>query len=501
MVNGSVTLAIRCVGIDLGLRGSHKAVALDEGGNVCGRLSFNTCPEGFKALLSFCFQGGSLPTVVMEPTGLAWFPLAVFLKARCPKVTLVRAKQQKVAALRRVISGNAKSDRIDALSLAKLVFVDAENLQPMAMPNPGIQRLDRKTRRRDKLAASIGSRKTRVANLMLGLFPGLWECFTDPWNPRARWIYRHRLNPFRLTKLSPSQLMRSFKKITPHVSNEVIQRDIVALRQAAKDVVSIYQPAMDAHLISQELIETWVEEIDQEMALIETEESQISQLDRQIQDLYHKLHPQDNLRTIPGVGRVIAPLLLSAIGDAMRFHSVKAFCQWAGVVPGSHQSSTTQLIGLRITKAGPARIRRALYQAGECARRWDPQLGAIYFRQMACYGKTHKQAMGAVMSHLAARIYTVLKQDRAYRVLDVEGKPVSMTEGKRIISEHYTVPQYIRRMRRNHHPVGASFGGGRRRTTANGAASAPQRSAIMYPPPNHKTTRKLSNSKSEAIVT
>ena len=59
---------------------------------------------------------------------------------------------------------------------------------------------------------------------------------------------------------------------------------------------------------------------------------------------------------------------------------------------------------------------------------------------MVEYGKTHKQAMGAVMSHLASRVYTVLKEDRPYELTDVDGSPVSMEESRQIIKERYTVP-------------------------------------------------------------
>jgi hypothetical protein len=42
-------------------------------------------------------------TVVMEPTGLAWLPIALFLRARFPQAVLVRAKEQKVVGLRRFL--------------------------------------------------------------------------------------------------------------------------------------------------------------------------------------------------------------------------------------------------------------------------------------------------------------------------------------------------------------------------------------------------------------
>jgi hypothetical protein len=54
----------------------------------------------------------------MEPTGLAWLPIALFLRARFPEAVLVRAKEQKVVGLRRFLGAHAKSDRLDASTLA-----------------------------------------------------------------------------------------------------------------------------------------------------------------------------------------------------------------------------------------------------------------------------------------------------------------------------------------------------------------------------------------------
>jgi transposase len=119
---------------------------------------------------------------------------------------VVRAKEQKVAALRRVLREHAKSDRIDALTLAKLPWVDPEHLEPFILVSPEIQRLDRLTRRRDLLAASVGRRKTHLSSLLMGMFPGMWECFEAPFNKRARWAYRHCLNPFRVERMKAEQM-------------------------------------------------------------------------------------------------------------------------------------------------------------------------------------------------------------------------------------------------------------------------------------------------------
>jgi len=354
-----------------------------------------------------------------------------------------------------------------------------------------MQRLDRLARRRDRLAKDVGNRKTRIAAYLMGLFPGLWDCFEDPWNPRARWIYRHLLNPFKLSRLYPSQLARRFWRVTPGSTALVIQRESKAVIDVARRLAALYGPALEMGLVSTELFHTWQEEISMELELMEAAEAQIVNLEEEIGTLYRLLHPDDHLRTIPGIGPKIAPLLLAAIGDPDRFHSTKAFCQWTGVLPRSHQSSSTNLLGLGMSKAGPARVKRALYQAAEYARRWDPQLAALYFRQMVDYGKTHKQAMGAVMSHLAARVYAVLKQGRPYQVLDFNAQPLTRIQAGDLIRQRLRVPEHVRQLRR-HRQAPTSKDAARApaiiRTarweiaTICGAAEAPQRGFILPSP-------------------
>ncbi len=68
------------------------------------------------------------------------------------------------------------------------------------------------------------------------------------------------------------------------------------------------------------------------------------------------------LMTMPGVGHVIALTFVSAIDDPERFHRSKDVGPWVGLTPGRNQSGEKDIVG-RITKAGDARLRTALYQA------------------------------------------------------------------------------------------------------------------------------------------
>jgi hypothetical protein len=72
--------------------------------------------------------------VVIEPTGPAWLPVAVFFTARGHKV--FRVSSQKAADLRRFLSGHAKSNGIDADTLARLPLFDPAGLRPLGCPAP-----------------------------------------------------------------------------------------------------------------------------------------------------------------------------------------------------------------------------------------------------------------------------------------------------------------------------------------------------------------------------
>ncbi|MBI2288030.1 MAG: IS110 family transposase, partial [Chloroflexi bacterium] len=162
------------------------------------------------------------------------------------------------------------------------------------------------------------------------------------------------------------------------------------------------------------------------------------------------------LSTIPGVGPHTAPVFLAVVGDPSRFRSQAAFANFNGVVPNSKQSSDTEAKGLSMTKAGPSVMKWALYQSGQIGRRYDPQLACLYYREIVHNGKNHKQAMGAVMSHIGARILSVLRENKPYELRDVQGKPITWKDARKLILLNYQVPEEIKRDRRRRRTLGGA---------------------------------------------
>src|SRR4051812_6937293 len=99
----------RIVGIDLGIATSHTVVIADEAAKVIAR---RRCSPNVESLIKVeqAALNGSLDKrldVVMEPTGAAWLPVAVFFTSRGHNV--YRVSSSKAHDLRRFLSRHAKS--------------------------------------------------------------------------------------------------------------------------------------------------------------------------------------------------------------------------------------------------------------------------------------------------------------------------------------------------------------------------------------------------------
>lgn len=177
-------------------------------------------------------------------------------------------------------------------------------------------------------------------------------------------------------------------------------------------------------------ISTWtlrrgLAEVCREQEWLATLEQQHQSLRKKtVRPLYRHIHPSRNLETLKGVGQDSAAVYASFIGEAERFSSTRVFRGWSGMVPDSAQSEDLEAKGLHITQAGPDLSKKFAYLDAEIARRWDPQIAAIYYDQMINKGNHHKQAVCACATHLLDRVLVVLREDKAYEVRDVDGTEV-----------------------------------------------------------------------------
>jgi transposase len=114
------------------------------------------------------------------------------------------------------------------------------------------------------------------------------------------------------------------------------------------------------------------------------------------------------LESVTGIGRQTATTVLAElppVGQLGRAESAAAYC---GLAPSELTSGKSVKKRTRLSKAGNARLRTALYLPTLTAIRFNPILRAFYDRLLAA-GKPRMQAVGACMRKLVMICYGVLK--------------------------------------------------------------------------------------------
>jgi hypothetical protein len=98
---------------------------------------------------------------VIEPTGPAWLPVAVFSASTGDVV--YRVSSQKAADLRRSYCRDHKTNRIDATTVARIAILEGEALRPVELATGLAGELDRQVRvTRPAPGRSYSSRSTRT---------------------------------------------------------------------------------------------------------------------------------------------------------------------------------------------------------------------------------------------------------------------------------------------------------------------------------------------------
>src|SRR5215207_10150145 len=162
----------RLVGIDLGIASAHAVRVLDGQGTTLAKRKALPTVESLTEIETAALAGTSCGTrleVVMEPTGPAWLPIAVFFIGRGHLV--YRVSSAESADLRRYLSKHAKTNGIDADTLARIPLFNPAGVQPLELPGGEAAALARRVRAADRLTRDIADRKTRIKALVRQLMP------------------------------------------------------------------------------------------------------------------------------------------------------------------------------------------------------------------------------------------------------------------------------------------------------------------------------------------
>ena len=190
-------------------------------------------------------------------------------------------------------------------------------------------------------------------------------------------------------------------------------RELQALVRRADDLVEM--AARDkGRLASPALTKAARRSVERTVRLLEKEAQKVrAQADALIAASPALHADRELLETIAGVGRQTATTVLAELPAVERLPSAESAAAACGLAPREFRSGSSVRKRTRLSKAGNARLRKALYLPTLTAIRFNPLLKG-FFERLVAAGKPKMQAVGACMRKLVMLCYGVLKNRAAF---------------------------------------------------------------------------------------
>lgn len=383
------------LGIDIA-KVNHVASLINEDGSILVKaIKFTNSNEGLQKLIdSISAYDTSQIYCAMEATGTYWLSLFSALTDKGFNVSVFNPYQIK--SFRGAYTNRKqKNDVIDSILIAN--FLHFNGTEQTSLPNDDLLALKNLTRYRSNLVSNISKAKTQVTGILDKVFPEYSELFSDTFGEASKQILLNCPTPNEVINFNTKKLANLLKKASRGRHSTEKVREAKSL---AKNSFGIKFTG-DACSF----------EIKQLVNQIIFLENQAHELEVKIKELYSKL--DNHLQSIPGIGDVIAPVILAEIGDINNFSTPSKLTAFAGIDPSENQSGNKKSTDEKTSKRGSPYLRHAIYQAAFIASNNDPVMHNYYLKKRA-EGKHHYVALAGVERKLLGIIFHVLKENRDY---------------------------------------------------------------------------------------
>lgn len=363
------------IGIDAA-KEVHWATAITEDGRVLlDRKVENTAADIGKLANELAALDGERLIGIDLLGGIATLISAMLLDAgehlvHVPGLAVNRARQGSVG-------GQAKSDPKDARIIADQLRLRPGDFRPVILKDDTLAELRLLVSRRGDLVVDQTRRISRMRYLLNTIHPDL-ERALDLTNAGPLLLLTRYVTAAEIRAAKPQAIGRFLRS------------------KAARKPLPLAEAAYAAALAHPNLTlpaEAATAALVREMASEAVAcRSRLAALDRRLAELV-QAHPDGALiRSLPGMGAILAAEFLAEAGDTSRFRSAAALASAAGLAPVLRQSGKSR----RLQRPGYANsaLKRVFYQSAFCALA-DPLSRAFYQRKRH-EGKRHHQAVIAL---------------------------------------------------------------------------------------------------------
>ncbi len=175
------------------------------------------------------------------------------------------------------------------------------------------------------------------------------------------------------------------------------------------------------HLVEQRLTRLPTETqraVREELALLNPLQAQIDDLEVRIRAVVRQTPMMALLQSVPGVGPILAIVIVLELGTLDRFPNAEHFASYSGTVPRVTESGGHRRYSGAVRNDVNHYLKWAFIEAANCVvlnqAHWEDRF-VVQLYQRLQRPKGHAKAMVAVARHLAEATYWMLKKNEPYR--------------------------------------------------------------------------------------
>ena len=383
-------------------------------GGARKKMIVRTCRDEFQQLADYLKSLDGVCQIALEPTADYHRCLAYFLGSRGFEVRLVSSIA--VARTREALHNSwDKNDPKDAQDILHLLRNNTTQrfYDPVLEKTNDLQELS-------KTHHQVSLRKMRLQHSLLNHYLPLYfpEAERFLCTTRAGWFARLLIafpTPEAVTSLSETKFITRAAKLlrTKHSKERVLRSFYAKARESIGIPVSLDSQAVATfRLLLNEHLELC---------------GKRAELEKTAHELLKEHRDYQLLRSVPGIGPIIALTVLAKAGNLQRFHHERQFLKFCGLDLATAQSGAyrgrTQL-----SKRGNSRLRSALWMAATVATRMSENSFRRkfdrYIKASPTDANLKRKAYTACTAKMARTIFGLVKHQQHYRAYHEDAVPV-----------------------------------------------------------------------------
>lgn len=400
------------VGVDVSKGKSTVCVLKPYGEMVCSPFEIRHVEKDLEALDDLLSKLEGEIRVVMEATGVYHLPMPIliFLQDKGYFVSVINPYSMKKYARDNSLRG-AKTDRLDSIMIANYgidKWFQLQKYEGDEITYAELKLLGRRYRYYMELHVKALQELTHILDYVM---PGIKAMFNS-WDEASN---KDKLSDF-VEKYWHDDLITS-------MSREEFTEDYLTwakekkYHQSSAKAEAVYElasggiPTLSSDTPSTKML------VQEAVAVLRAVDHSLFCIISRMQELAKALPEYSTVRSLGGVGDVLAPKLIAEIGDVRRLHNAKALIAWAGIDPPPYESG--QFVGSqrRITKRGSSTLRKVGYEVMRVLKSHrEPKDNAVYnyILKKEAEGKSKKAAKIAGLNKFLriyyARVMAVYQQ-------------------------------------------------------------------------------------------